>query len=57
MVHYADEPSKTNFSDYLSERLQHDYTYMANLFSEVTGLTPTFFKQLTHKKRSTLDNV
>ena len=107
MVHYTDEPLKTNFSDYLSERLQHNYTYMANLFSEVTGitiehyvihhkiervkelliydelnliqisyklnyssvahlsnqfkkvtgLTPTFFKQLTHKKRSTLDNV
>lgn len=107
MVHYADEPPKTNFSDYLSERLQHNYTYMANLFSEVTGitiehyiihhkiervkelliyeefnltqisywlnyssvahlsnqfkkvtgLTPTFFKQLRHKKRSALDNV
>ena len=107
MVHYADELPKTNFSDYLSEKLNHDYTYMANLFSEskgitiehfiilhkiervkeliiydelnlseiawklhyssvahlshqfkkITGLTPSFFKSLKHKKRSTLENV
>lgn len=107
MVHYTDEVPKTNFSDYLSEKLNHDYTYLANLFSEVTGitiehfiiahkiehvkelllydeltlteisyrlnyssvahlsyqfkkvtgLTPTFFKQLKHKRSSTLENV
>ncbi|MFH0894211.1 MAG: AraC family transcriptional regulator [Bacteroidota bacterium] len=107
MVHYADEPPKTNFSDYLRQKLNHDYTYLANLFSEVTGitiehfiihhkiervkelliydelnltqisyklnyssvahlsnqfkkvtgLTPTFFKQLKNKKRTTLNNV
>ena len=107
MIHYADELPKTNFSDYLSEKLHHDYTYLANLFSEVkgitiehyiiihkiervkelliydelnltqisyelnyssvahlsaqfkkvTGLTPTFFKNLKHKRRNTLDNV
>ena len=107
MVHYADELPKTNFSDYLSEKLNHDYTYMANLFSEtkgitiehfiilhkiervkeliiynelnlseiamklhyssvahlsnqfkkITGLTPSFFKALKQKKRSTLENV
>ncbi len=39
MVHYADELPKTNFSDYLSAKLNHDYTYMANLFSEVQGTT------------------
>jgi AraC-like DNA-binding protein len=39
MVHYADELPKTNFSDYLSEKLNYDYTYMANLFSEVQGTT------------------
>lgn len=39
MVHYADELIKTNFSDYLSEKLNYDYTYMANLFSEVQGTT------------------
>jgi AraC-like DNA-binding protein len=39
MVHYSEELPKTNFSDYLSERLNYDYTYLANLFSEVTGTT------------------
>jgi len=107
MVHYCDEPPKTNFSDYLSKKLNHDYTYLSNLFSEVcgitiehyiiahkiervkelllydelnlteisyllnyssvshlsaqfkkvTGLTPTFFKHLKHKKLNTLDKV
>jgi AraC-like DNA-binding protein len=39
MVHHADEQIKTNFSDYLSEKLNHNYTYLANLFSEVQGTT------------------
>ena len=39
MVHYTDELPKTNFSDYLSAKLHHDYTYLANLFSEVQGTT------------------
>jgi AraC-like DNA-binding protein len=39
MVHYATEPNKMNFSDFLSEKLHHDYTYMANLFSEIQGTT------------------
>jgi AraC-like DNA-binding protein len=38
-VHYADEVIKVNFSDHLSAKLNHDYTYMANLFSEVQGTT------------------
>jgi AraC-like DNA-binding protein len=107
MIHYTDELPKTNFSDYLSEKLQYDYTYLANLFSEteattiehyiiihkiervkeliiydelnlteiarklhyssvahlshqfkkVTGLTPSFFKSLKNKKRSSLENL
>ena len=107
MVHYEDELPKVNFSDYLSEKLHYNYTYLANLFSEtkgitiehfiilhkiervkeliiygelnlseiawrlhyssvahlsnqfkkITGLTPSFFKSLKHKKRSTLENV
>jgi AraC-like DNA-binding protein len=107
MVHYADELPKTNFSDYLSEKLEYDYTYLANLFSEtegttiehfiilhkiekvkeliiydelnlseiawklhyssvahlsnqfkkITGLTPSHFKNLKNKRRSTLENV
>jgi YesN/AraC family two-component response regulator len=39
MVHHADEVVKVNFSTYLSDKLQHDYTYLANLFSEVQGTT------------------
>ena len=39
MVHHTDQVIKVNFSDYLSEKLKHDYTYMANLFSEVQGTT------------------
>ena len=43
MVHHSDEMIKTNFSDFLSEKLSHDYTYMANLFSEVQGITIEHF--------------
>lgn len=107
MVHYSDEFPKINFSNYLSEKLNYDYTYLANLFSEVTGttvehyliahkiervkelliydelnlteisyklnyssvahlskqfkkvtgLTPTFFKKLKHKRRIALDTM
>jgi AraC-like DNA-binding protein len=39
MVHHSDDAIKINFSDFLSGKLSHDYTYMANLFSEVQGTT------------------
>lgn len=39
LVHYSGEPLKKNLSDYLSEKLNYDYTYLANLFSEVQGST------------------
>jgi AraC-like DNA-binding protein len=39
MIHYSDELPKVNFSDYLSEKLNYDYTYLANIFSEVKGIT------------------
>jgi AraC-like DNA-binding protein len=29
----------TNYSDFLSKKLKHDYTYMANMFSDVKGIT------------------
>lgn len=35
----TDDIIKVNFSAYLSKKLQHDYTYLANLFSEVQGST------------------
>jgi AraC-like DNA-binding protein len=39
MIHYSDELPKVNFSDYISEKLKYDYTYLANIFSEVKGIT------------------
>lgn len=39
MVHHTDELPKINFSEYLSQKLHYDYTYMANLFSEIKGTT------------------
>lgn len=39
MVHYSDELPKVNYSDYLSKKLGYDYTYLANIFSEVKGIT------------------
>lgn len=48
MVHHSDEIIKVNFSDYLSEKLSHDYTYLANLFSEVQGTTIEQFT-ISHK--------
>ncbi len=107
MVHYSEEMPNVNYSVYISEKLDYDYTYLANIFSEVkgvtiekfiiahkiervkelllynelslteisyllnyssvahlsnqfkkvTGLTPTFFKKLKHKKRTLLEDV
>jgi AraC-like DNA-binding protein len=106
-VHYSEEPLAINFSSFLSEKLDHDYTYLANLFSEsqgitiehfhimhkiervkellvydelniteisykmgyssvshlsnqfkkMTGLTPSYFKKIRDKKRSTLEDI
>jgi len=39
LVHYSEEQLKVNLSDYLSEKLNYDYTYLANLFSETQGTT------------------
>lgn len=107
LVHYSEEPLKINLSLYLSQKLQYDYTYLANLFSEVqgtsiekffishkiervkellvyneyslteiaykmhyssvahlsnqfkkvTGLTPSYFKNLKNKRRSALEDL
>lgn len=43
MVHYTKSPLKVNFSDFLAEKLQYDYTYLSNLFSEVVGITIEHF--------------
>ena len=107
LVHYSEERLEINFSDYLSQKLNHDYTYLANLFSEsqgitiehfhilhkiervkelliydelniteiawkldyssvghlsnqfkkITGLTPSFFKKIKKKRRSSLEDI
>lgn len=107
MIHYSDEVPRVNYSDYISQKLDYDYTYLSNIFSEVkgitiqhfiinhkiervkelllydelnlteisyklhyssvahlsnqfkkiTGLTPTFFKQLKQKRKSNLENL
>jgi len=39
LIHYSEEPLAINFSEYLAQKLDHNYTYLANLFSEVQGTT------------------
>jgi AraC-like DNA-binding protein len=39
MIHYSDELPRVNYSEFLSEKLGYDYTYLANTFSEVKGIT------------------
>jgi AraC-like DNA-binding protein len=48
MIHHTDGVIKINFSDFLSEKLKHDYTYLSNLFSEVQGTTIEHFI-ISHK--------
>jgi len=107
MIHFSDELPKVNDSDYISEKLNYDYTYLSNTFSDVkgmtiqkyiimnkiervkelllydelslteiawklnyssvahlsnqfkkiTGLTPTYFKELKHKRERNLENI
>jgi AraC-like DNA-binding protein len=39
MVHYSEELPDTNYSEYISKKIGHDYTYLSNIFSEVKGIT------------------
>lgn len=66
MIYYQDGRLKTNFSDYLSEKLDHDYTYLANRFSESEGTTIEQFiilnkiqrvKELISYNESTLTEI
>lgn len=47
-VHYSETKLRTNLSDHISDVLGYDYTYLANLFSEVNGTTIEQF-YLNHK--------
>ncbi len=48
MIYHADEISQINFSEYLSDHLQHDYSYLANVFSKTEGTTIEHFV-IAHK--------
>ena len=48
MVHNTEEPIKIKFSNFLSAKLNRDYTYMANLFSDIQGTTIAQFI-ISHK--------
>jgi YesN/AraC family two-component response regulator len=43
MIHYSEEPPVLNFSAFLAEKLNYDYNYLSNLFSEVKGTTIEHF--------------
>lgn len=48
LIHYSDEQPNINFSDYLSHKLNHDYTYLSNLFTRAKGMSIQHF-MLLHK--------
>ncbi len=39
MIHYSDDIPNVNYSDYISQKLNYDYNYLSNIFSEVKGIT------------------
>ncbi len=39
VVHYDSDKDNMNISDYLGQKLQHDYSYLSKLFSEIEGTT------------------
>jgi len=39
MIHNQEDSPKVNYSDYISEKLHLDYTYVSNVFSHVKGMT------------------
>jgi AraC-like DNA-binding protein len=39
MVHYLDEIPGMNHSEYISDKLHYDYTYLSNTFSRELGIT------------------
>lgn len=39
MIHHSESLPIINFSDFLTEKLGYDYTYLSNIFTEVQGIT------------------
>ena len=56
LVQQQPAPDKVKLSDYLSDRLHHDYTHLSNLFSTVEGVTIEryFINQKIEKTRELL---
>jgi AraC-like DNA-binding protein len=48
MIHYSDELPAENYSSYLGKLLNHNYTYLANVFAQVEGQTIEHFI-ISHK--------
>lgn len=50
-IHYSNEPLKVNFSTFLSEKLEKDYSTLSKLFSSVESITIEKFitKQKTER--------
>lgn len=38
-IQHAENPLTENFSSFISEKLNHEYTYLSKLFSQVEGIT------------------
>lgn len=43
MVHYTEVLPNVNYSTYIAEKLDFDYNYLSNIFSEVMGVTIQHF--------------
>ncbi len=43
MIHYTPVLPAINYSEHIAENLKHDYAYLSNLFSAVTGTTIEHF--------------
>jgi AraC-like DNA-binding protein len=39
LIHHSDKEIAVNLSEYISQALNYDYSYLSNLFSEVEGVT------------------
>jgi len=39
MIHYSEELPEINYSDYISNKLHLDYTYLSRCFSKIRGMT------------------
>ena len=48
MIHYSEELPTENYSSYISKQLNHNYTYLANIFSESQKITIEHFI-ISHK--------